>query len=112
MSEPAHTLIPVLELPRRRPARWDNSHWRDQAACATRETALFFPVGHTQKARRLERSAKAVCAVCPVRSECLEFALLTLQNDGVWGGLSEDERRAVRRSRRRAAAASRYLTGT
>jgi WhiB family redox-sensing transcriptional regulator len=45
--------------------------------------------------------AKAVCAGCPVRPDCLAFALDTEQNDGVWGGLSETERRALKRKLRK-----------
>jgi WhiB family redox-sensing transcriptional regulator len=45
--------------------------------------------------------AKQICSLCDVRVDCLEWALATGQDSGVWGGLTEDERRAVRRSRRR-----------
>ena len=54
-------------------------------------------------------SAKAVCAQCPVSGPCLEFALSTNQDSGVWGGTSEEERRTLRRQwlrQRRAAAAA------
>ena len=79
---------------------YDDLAWRQLAACQDKDTTMFFPVGHTQKARRLERMAKLICANCPVRTECLEFALGTMQNDGVWGGLNEDDRRSLRRQRR------------
>lgn len=46
--------------------------------------------------------AKTVCHGCPVRAECLEWSLVTAQDAGVWGGLDEDERREIRRERRRA----------
>jgi len=46
-------------------------------------------------------AAKAICMLCEVRGECLEWAMATGQDAGVWGGLSEDERRALRRARRR-----------
>jgi len=49
------------------------------------------------------RDAKAVCARCPVREECLEFALRMKVAHGIWGGLSERERRTLRRDRRRGA---------
>jgi WhiB family redox-sensing transcriptional regulator len=48
------------------------------------------------------RDAKAVCTVCPVKNECLEFALRLKVAHGVWGGLSERERRSLRRERDRA----------
>ena len=68
--------------------------WREQAACATVEHDVFFPPGH-EPADALE--AKAVCAICPVRDECLEYALATNQSEGVWGGLDAPERRRMRR---------------
>lgn len=60
----------------------------------------FFPIGQTRLALRQTASAKAACAQCPVSQECLEFAILTFQTDGIWGGLGEDERRLVKRARR------------
>jgi WhiB family redox-sensing transcriptional regulator len=62
---------------------------------------LFFPVGTTGPAEAQVQSAKAICALCPVREECLQWALDTAQDAGVWGGLSEEERRALRRGQRR-----------
>jgi len=79
--------------------------WRDDAACKGLDTDIFFPATDTEAG-----AAKLVCAGCPVRSECLEWALLSRQEDGVWGGLTDNERRRLRRRRRdaarRAAAAS------
>ncbi|GAA2732409.1 hypothetical protein GCM10010360_18520 [Streptomyces nogalater] len=75
--------------------------WRYDAACAGEETDLFFPVGTSADALIQTGQAKAVCARCPVRTECLSFALDTGQRDGVWGGLSETERRQLKRSRTR-----------
>ncbi len=72
--------------------------WRDDAACRHTAPDLFFPVGSTGQAVEQIAAAKAVCARCPVREPCLEFALLTHQDAGVWGGTSEDERRAIRRA--------------
>jgi WhiB family transcriptional regulator, redox-sensing transcriptional regulator len=48
-----------------------------------------------------EADAKAVCRTCPVRVPCLDFAMATNQDAGVWGGTSEEERRALRAARRR-----------
>jgi WhiB family transcriptional regulator, redox-sensing transcriptional regulator len=69
--------------------------WRDGAACRGLDTNVFFPLTDEEA-----DEAKAICAACPVREECLEFALLTRQDDGVWGGLTETERRRLRRRRR------------
>ncbi len=71
--------------------------WHADAACASCADAVnFFPTRGESA-----RDAKAVCAACPVREPCLEFALATRMRFGVWGGLSERERRAVIRERRR-----------
>ncbi|MGH8899918.1 MAG: WhiB family transcriptional regulator [Egibacteraceae bacterium] len=75
--------------------------WQADAACAAMPTEDFFPVGSTGPALNQIARAKAICATCPVREECLDYALATGQNDGVWGGMSEDERRTERRRQRR-----------
>jgi len=80
--------------------------WRALAACRTAEPDLFFPVGSTGPAQRQIEAAKDVCRQCPSQSPCLEFALRTGQDAGVWGAMSEEERRAIRRARRRRSAAS------
>jgi WhiB family redox-sensing transcriptional regulator len=72
--------------------------WRAHAACADVDSRLFFPVGVTGPAVGQIAAAKAVCARCPVRAACLEFAVVTNQEYGVWGGTSEEERRALRRA--------------
>jgi WhiB family redox-sensing transcriptional regulator len=66
--------------------------WRDSALCAQTDPDEFFPEkgGST-------RDAKKVCRSCDVRTECLEYALETDQKHGIWGGLSERERRRLRR---------------
>jgi WhiB family redox-sensing transcriptional regulator len=68
------------------------SAWRYHARCADQDPDLFFPVGSSGPALRQTLRAKAVCAQCPVRSECLEWALDTAQPHVVWGGLDEHER--------------------
>ena len=75
--------------------------WHEYAACRGEDPELFFPVGTTGPAEAQVQSAKAICALCPVREECLQWALDTAQDAGVWGGLSEEERRALRRGQRR-----------
>jgi WhiB family redox-sensing transcriptional regulator len=71
--------------------------WRERAACQDLEPEFFFPVGTTGAALDQIEQAKSVCSGCSVREQCLEWALATGQDAGVWGGLSEDERRALRR---------------
>ena len=71
--------------------------WRMRASCRSVDPDLFFPVGTTGLAVEQIDAAKAVCAACPVTSACLEYALSTNQDSGVWGGTSEEERRALRR---------------
>ncbi len=76
--------------------------WRRSAACRDTDPALFFPVGTTGPAVEQIAAAKRVCNACPSQTECLEFALASNQDSGVWGGLTEDERRTIRRARVRA----------
>lgn len=78
--------------------------WRHSAACRDLDGELFFPVGSALPALRQEEQAKKVCARCPVSTECLKWALATDQTDGVWGGTSEMERRAMKRRGARASA--------
>jgi WhiB family transcriptional regulator, redox-sensing transcriptional regulator len=86
-----------------RPATWNDLAWRQDAACISVDTETFFPIGLTGQALDQTLLAKRVCASCPVRDCCLEFALRTNQDHGVWGGRTEEERRTIRRSRRAAA---------
>ena len=71
--------------------------WRHRAACRDVDPELFFPVGNTGPAIAQIEEAKKVCMRCSVREECLQWALESSQDSGVWGGLSEDERRAMKR---------------
>ena len=72
--------------------------WMSRGACRPEDPELFFPVSLTGLAP-LERisAAKAVCGRCPVGPSCLSHAVMTGQ-DGIWGGTTEAERRAMRRS--------------
>lgn len=74
-----------------------DAQWRAAAACQDEDTDLFFPVGVTGPAIPQIAEAKAICEGCPVREECLEFAITANQEFGVWGGTSEEERRILRR---------------
>jgi len=73
--------------------------WRVYASCATADPELFFPIGEGAAAQAQAEDAKRVCARCPVRERCLDWALDTGQTTGVWGGLAEQERRGMRRSK-------------
>ena len=66
--------------------------WQEQALCAQTDPEAFFPEkgGST-------REAKRICQACAVRDECLEYALLNDERFGIWGGLSERERRRLKR---------------
>jgi WhiB family redox-sensing transcriptional regulator len=72
--------------------------WQRRAACRGPESALFFPP--TLPEARLDREAreeraKQICQACPVRGECLDFALSIREPHGIWGGLNELERREL-----------------
>jgi WhiB family redox-sensing transcriptional regulator len=67
------------------------------STCRDTDPELFFPVGTTGQALLQIAKAKSVCCQCPVTTECLEFALETNQDTGIWGGTSEEERRQIRR---------------
>ena len=75
--------------------------WRHNAACLTEVPELFFPIGNTGPALAQIERAKQVCARCEVREQCLAWALEAGQDHGVWGGMSEEERRAIKRRKSR-----------
>lgn len=67
--------------------------WQESARCREYDPDLFFPVG-----ARTERRAKAICGRCPVKRDCLAFALDSKVEFGVWGGMSGRERQLLRGS--------------
>lgn len=71
--------------------------WRDLAACRDSAPSLFFPVGTTGAAVEQIEAAIAICNTCSVREECLQYALETNQESGVWGGYAEEDRRRLRK---------------
>lgn len=82
------------------------SGWQLRAACRGEDSSYFFAPGYFEKRHeKLGREvvAKAICARCPVRAECLDYALELREIHGVWGGLNEMERRAMLRQRARQA---------
>jgi WhiB family redox-sensing transcriptional regulator len=71
-------------------------NWRVGAACRDADPELFFPEGTMGPAIEAATGAKRICGSCPVRRQCLEWALRHGADFGVWGGRTEDERRAPR----------------
>ncbi len=71
--------------------------WRANAACRNEDPELFFPLGDSGPALMQIQDAKAVCNTCDVVNDCLTWALDSGQDSGIWGGMSEMERRAIRR---------------
>jgi WhiB family transcriptional regulator, redox-sensing transcriptional regulator len=88
MSTSAATASPACD--RRR-------HWRADAACRDADPELFFPDGDIRSARVQVMTAKLICRACPVSATCLSLALANGQEAGIWGGLTEDERRRLHR---------------
>jgi WhiB family transcriptional regulator, redox-sensing transcriptional regulator len=72
------------------------AEWWSLAACQATDPDLFFPISGSGPALGQVARAKAVCASCPVRTDCLSYALAADPMQGVWGGMSEDERRLLR----------------
>jgi len=77
-------------------------NWRNRSACLDESPELFFPIGTTRHAILQIEAAKAVCRRCTVATICLTWAIEAHQDEGVWGGMSEDERRALKRRNARA----------
>jgi WhiB family transcriptional regulator, redox-sensing transcriptional regulator len=81
-----------------RPAGAERTNWRDHAACRGLDPDLFFPVSSSGASLTDIEAAKRVCQRCPVRTPCLHWALDLGQVSGIWGGTTEEERRALRRA--------------
>lgn len=73
--------------------------WMEHGSCRGSDVEVFFPGRGTAAAA----PARRICAGCPVRDECLDYAIENHEQHGVWGGLIREERRAVARARRGAA---------
>jgi WhiB family transcriptional regulator, redox-sensing transcriptional regulator len=79
--------------------------WQQRGLCREGDSSIFFPPTHFEhkpEREAREAKAKAICARCPVRSECLEWALETREPFGVWGGYSELERKQILAGKRKA----------
>lgn len=76
---------------------WGDGAWRQKAACANSDTEKFFPrKGKEAQTQLVISAARLVCASCPVRKECLEFAVRNSIFYGIWGGLTKEERKKVK----------------
>lgn len=90
--------IPYIPAQRGAPP---TSNWRGYAACRGADPRLFFPDSADGEAPDRGERAKRLCGGCPVRVACLDWALATGQELGVWGGTAAGERRAMRAARLR-----------
>ena len=79
------------------PEQAGGRNWRDRAACRDTDPELFFPEGTSGPALRQTSAAIQVCEPCPVRAQCLSWALDRGYDYGIWGGASEQGRRTIRR---------------
>ena len=68
--------------------------WTQQAACRGTETEIFYPVTSDEEAEAL-----SICATCPVRAQCLDYAIRNRETYGIWGGTTPEQRRRIRRER-------------
>ena len=93
MSDHTDAIARMLSVP-----ITDERPWVVFAACRDADPDLFFPAGREEELRAL-----AVCASCPVRSECLDYALEAGERFGIWGGLTEKKRRKLSLRMRRSA---------
>lgn len=82
--------------------------WRHRAACAGHPPELFFPVGASGPALLQVQQAKAICATCPAMWDCRQWAIENHMDDGVWGGLAEDERPGSKRRNQERAKRARH----
>jgi WhiB family transcriptional regulator, redox-sensing transcriptional regulator len=73
------------------------TNWRASGACLNADPDLFFPISSAGRALSQIAQAKAICASCPVISECLEFAYASTAIQGIWGGTTAEERQNARR---------------
>ncbi len=70
--------------------------WQSRAACRHEDPELFFPTGTSGPDTTHQiRRAKEVCRICSVRISCLEYAIVHSEEDGIWGGMTSDERRTL-----------------
>jgi len=87
--------MPML-LPTKRPTA---TAWSSDAACKGGDTDLFYPKKNAAGKMQDTSKAQAICATCPVESECLEYALDNNEQYGIWGGTTRIQRQHLRRER-------------
>jgi WhiB family redox-sensing transcriptional regulator len=75
---------------------WDELDWQADAACLDADPDLFFPDCDIRPSLARVKQAKLICRGCPVSASCLNWALDSGHEHGIWGGLTEDERRKLR----------------
>ena len=94
-----------IAQPRPIASDWD---WQESAACRELPSEMFFhPEGERGPRRKnRENAAKAICATCPVLTACREQALRLAEPYGIWGGLSEDDRKIILETRKPLSTAS------
>ena len=68
--------------------------WTEQAACRGAGTETFYPATPDEEAEAL-----SICATCPVRAQCLDYAVRNHETYGIWGGTTPEQRRRIRRER-------------
>lgn len=77
-----------------------NQGWRARAACAGRSPNLWFPEGGAGNSTAT-REALSICRSCPVSTQCAEYAIAQPENFGIWGGLTQDDRKSLTLTRSR-----------
>lgn len=77
------------------------TNWRAASACLTADPDLFFPIAAGYALNKQVSRALLICDGCPVRRQCLDFAMQTGEKDGIWGGTTPEERTRARRARSR-----------
>ena len=84
--------------------------WQSQGACLHADPDVFFPVSDAGASATQIRTARAICAGCPVRSRCIDYAIEHREIQGIWGGTTDDERKKLRRALARAGGSTRAAT--
>lgn len=94
--------MPALKLLKLPPPVTEEWEWQMNASCRDIDGSLFFHPDNERGEAREGRvaAAKRICEGCPVRRECLRYALESGERYGIWGGTTEEERRAARARRR------------
>lgn len=80
---------------------WQQDDWRSQGACLHADPDVFFPISVAGASATQVRTARAICAGCPVQPDCISFAVEHREIQGIWGGTTDEERKKLRRARAR-----------